>query len=239
MATREIPGQQTLDETPTRVFKFLIGLAQSVPARAALTAKGFTQAEHDYAWSRLKALGTLPGLPAALDGEVRSAVVELDGWDGPNFEAIESTLLRQFPAQAAFVFEGLTAAEGAQAVLGVEKLLSRLDALETGQGRANTREDDQRALAVLADRGYPKAERERLQTLVNVAKTIKPAPPVNDETTRTLQLELYRWLSEWSAHARNAPLGRSTLIALGLAERRKKAEEPAPPPVPAASRSAN
>ena len=85
MATREIPGQQTLDETPTRVFKFLIGLAQSVPARAALTAKGFTQAEHDYAWSRLKALGTLPGLPAGLDAEVRSAVVELDGWDGPNF----------------------------------------------------------------------------------------------------------------------------------------------------------
>jgi hypothetical protein len=229
---REIPGQQTLDDTPTRVFRFLIGIAKSLPARAALQAKGFSQAEHDYAWTRLQLLGKLPGAPAGLDAAVRSAIVELDGWDGPHFEAIENTLLRSFPEQAQFVFEGLTAAEGPEAVLGVETLLTRLDALESGAGRgAATRDADRAALDVLAARGYPKAERERLRALVGVAKSVAPVTAPDHTTRDAAQLELYRWFLEWSAHARNAELGRSALIGLGLAERRKKADD-APPVVP-------
>lgn len=225
MAKSDIPGPQTLDETPARVFRLLIGLAKSLPARAALQAKGFTQDEHDYAWSRLQLLGTLPGAPAALDEPVRRAIVELDGWDGPHFNAIENTLLRRFPQQAQFVFEGLTAAEGAEAVLGVETLLTRLDALESGTGRdAAVRDADRAAIDVLAARGYPKAERERLRALVRVAKSLSPVPALDQATRDKTQLELYRWFSEWSAHARNGELGRAALIGLGLAQRRKKAD---------------
>jgi len=236
---REIPGQQTLDEMPTRVFRFLIGIAKSVPARAALQTKGFTQTEHEYAWSRLQLLGSLPGAPAVLDAAVRQAIAELDGWDSPHFEAIENSLLRSFPDQAQFVFEGLTASEGAEAVLGVEKLLSRLDALETGTGRQpTTRDADRAAIDLLVSRGYSKAERDRLRTLVTVAKTV-PAVPAAARTTRDkAQLELYRWFLEWGAHARNAGLGRAALIGLGLAERRRKAEEEAtddPQPSPGAT----
>jgi len=230
VAQRDIPRQQTLDDAPARVFRFLIGVTKSLSARAALQGKGFGQAEHDYAWSRLQFLGTLPGAAAGLDGAVRGAIVELDGWDGPHFEAIESTLLRSFPEQAEFVFDGLSAAEGPDAVLGVDTLLTRLDALESGVGRsASTRDSDRAALDLLAARGYSKAERERLRALVSVAKRV--APVVDDRSKRdAVQLELYRWLVEWSAHARNADLGRSTLIGLGLAERRKKADEaPADP----------
>jgi len=230
MTARDNPAQQTLDEAPGRAFRFLMGLAKSVPGRAALLSKGFTQAEHDYAWSRLQLLGTLPEMVGAVDHQVRNAVVELDGWDGPNFEAIESTLLRSFPAQAEFVFDGLSAADGPEAVLAVDTLLTRLDALESGAGRAaTTRDADRAALDLLAARGYPKAERERLRDLVNLAKTLKPTAMVDSAARRTAQLELYRWHSEWSAHARNADLGRATLITLGLAERRKATEpEPAP-----------
>jgi hypothetical protein len=39
-------------------------------------------------------LGTLPSGPAGIDTAVRSAIVELDAWDGPNFDAIGSSLLR-------------------------------------------------------------------------------------------------------------------------------------------------
>ena len=244
MAKRENPSPQTLDEAPTRVFRFLIGLAKSVPARAALQSKGFSQAEHHYAWSRLHLLGTLPSAPASLDAAVRSAIVELDSWDGPNFAAIDSTLLRSYPDQAEFLFHELSAAQGAAAVLSVDTLLTRLDALESGDGRdPATRDADRAALDLLAARGYPKAERQRLQALVDVAKTVRPAPTTDHAGREAVQLDLYRWFSEWSAHARNAGLGRSTLITLGLAERRTSADsptpEPAPPPTPTSNGGAN
>lgn len=239
MAKNDVPGQQTLDDVPNRVFRFLIGVAKSVPARAALQAKGFNQAEHDFAWSRLQLLGALPGAPVALDSAVRSAIVELDGWDGPHFEAIENSLLRSFPEQAEFVFTGLSASEGAEAVLGVELLLSRLEALESGYGRsANTRDADRAALDLLEKRGYGKSERARLSALVSVAKSMAPVSAVDRSARSAAQLELYRWFSEWSAHAKNAELARGALITLGLAERRKTVgdgEPDAPPagPTPA------
>jgi hypothetical protein len=223
---REIPGQRTLDDAPTRVCQFLIGLAKSLPARAALEAKGFGQAEQEYAWSRLQLLFTLPGPPPALDATVRNAILELDDWDGPNFEAIENTLLWSYPEQARFLFDGLTASDGAESVLGVELLLARLNALESGVGRnPATREADCAALALLEKRGYSKSERERLRALVSVVKSVPPTPAVDRTLRDAAQLDLYRWLSEWSAHARNAQLGRSALITLGVAERRKRTDD--------------
>ena len=224
-----------------RVFRFLIGMAKSMPARAALQAKGFTQAEHDYAWARLQSLGTLPGAPAALDAAVRDAIVELDGWDGPHFEAIENSLLRSFPEQAQFVFEGLRASEGPESVLGAETLLTRLDALESGTGRDPSKRDaDRAAIELLAARGYPKTERARLRALVTVAKSLPAVPAVDRSARDTMQLELYRWFLEWSAHARNADLGRAALINLGLAERRKKGEDNQPDdPQPAVTSGAS
>jgi hypothetical protein len=233
---RDFPGQRTLDDVPERAYRFLIGLTKSLPARAALQSKGFTQEEHDYAWSRLQLLSLQPGAPASLDAAVRSALEELDGWDGPHFEAIENTLLRSHPEQAQFVFEGLTASEGAESVLGVETLLARLSALESGVGRdPATRDADRAALDLLAARGYPKAERERLRALVGVAKSVGATPAVDRSARDAAQLELYRWLSEWSAHARNTELGRAALISLGLAERRKRGDNSEEPPPPAFS----
>ncbi|MBI4954439.1 MAG: hypothetical protein HY908_20610 [Myxococcales bacterium] len=225
MPVVSVPSRQTLDEVPARVFKFIMGYAESLAARVALAQKGFDEAEHAYAWSRLQKLGQMPRGQVLLDKTVREAVLELDTWDNPNFESILRCLERGFPAQAAFLFENLEATEGAGAVLAVETLLDRLDVLESGVGRTDTHEADVAALALLAKRGYPKAELTRLRALVKATKaTDAPPPVVSDEERVQILLELYKWLGDWGSQARSAKLGRATLIRLGLAKRRGKDE---------------
>src|SRR5262249_31554652 len=185
----------------------------------------------------LQALGRLPSVPLTLDRAVRDAVVELDAWDEPNFAAIETTLVRQFPEQAAFVFEALAPTSGPAALLGVERLLDRLDALEQGTQRPPpSRDADQAAIQLLAKRGYTTEERTRLRDLVLLAKRVPTPPPGIEQTREQTLIELYRWLTEWATHARNAIDSRATLIRLGLAQRRKAAasEDPTPEPKPAA-----
>ncbi|MCC6522378.1 MAG: hypothetical protein IT373_06940, partial [Polyangiaceae bacterium] len=65
--------------------------------------------------------------------------------------------------------------------------------------------------------------------------TAAPAPVVSDEERVQILVELYQWLSDWGAQARNAKLGRASLIRLGLAKRREKDETdvvPEPPVTP-------
>ncbi|MCC6528426.1 MAG: hypothetical protein IT373_37620 [Polyangiaceae bacterium] len=225
MPAMTVPSRQTLDEVPARAFKFVMGYAESLAARVALAQKGFDAEEHAYAWSRLQQLGQMPNGQLELDKVVRDAVLEIDNWDNPNFEAIRMCLERGFGPQSAFLFENLQPAEGSQAVLGVETLLDRLDALESGVGRAETHEADLAALALLGKRGYTKAELTRLRGLVKATKaTAVPTPLVSDEQRVQILLELYQWLSDWSAQARLAKLGRASLIRLGLAKRRERGE---------------
>jgi hypothetical protein len=73
----------------------------------------------------------------------------------------------------------LLAASGAPsttAVVGVETLLTRLDALETGKDRPPaSHAEDKATLVRLAERGIPRAERDRLLGLVQQAKSLAPA----------------------------------------------------------------
>ena len=82
----------------------------------------------------------LPPMPSA------EATAEIDGWDEPNFRILRATLKRKFPEQAAFVFDNLAASTGAASVLGVTRLLDRLDELESGDARKKTRKQDHAAL---------------------------------------------------------------------------------------------
>ena len=216
-----IPSARTLEGIPARAFTFALGVAQSVPARSALATKGFDNDEHAYAWARLQALGEFGlGLPQ-IDAQVRDAVVELDAWDEPNFEAIRNALLRDHVEQATFLFDNLEATQGAEAVLGVERLLDRLDLLESGDGREATRDKDLAAIALLAKRGYTRQERHRLRRLVTLTRSVAPAPKLTDQARQQLLVELYRWLADWSSQARQCITARSTLIRLGLAKRRR------------------
>ncbi len=232
MAISDLPSKETLEAVPGRVFTFLMGLAESLPARAVLMGVGFTPAEHEYSWSRLQKLGALPKRLEAIDPVVRGAIVELDAWDGPNFTAIAEALMRDHAEQAEFLFDNLEASDGPEAVPGVEKLLDRLDALESGKGRpSGAEEKDASALALLAVRGYPKEERQRLRGLVETTKRVAPAPRLGERERDEILIELYRWHSDWSAQARKSITSRATLIRLGLAARRRRKKSGSDAPV--------
>jgi hypothetical protein len=221
------PSRQTLEQIPNRVLTFLIGVGTSVPIRAALAARGYSQKESDYAWDQLKKLaGSTPagGPEPSIDRKIQDAISELDRWDEPNFESIEATLQRLHPDQAKFVFANLEAKQGPEAVVSVSTLLDRLDALDNSPERKATRKADQAALKTLAERGYTAEERERLRGLVKLAQTVVLVTPVSDAERTQALVDLYRWLSDWSATAKLVISRRDHLIRLGLAKRKKVAK---------------
>ena len=217
------PSRQTLDEVPKRVFTFVIGVVEVPAVATILGAKGYNDAEHAYAWSRLTRLAVVgPRIaPEVYDRKVRDAIVELDAWDEPNFAVIKAALQRLHPDQAAFVFEGLEPKQGPESVVGISTLLDRLDALQDAPDRVSTRPADHAALATLATRGYTSEERARVRALVNLTKTVVVAPPISNEERSTITLELYAWFNDWATTARSVITRRDHLIRLGLAKRRK------------------
>ncbi|WP_437853568.1 hypothetical protein [Sorangium sp. So ce363] len=170
----------------------------------------------------------------------RAATGELDQWDEPNFTRHGAALRRRFPDVNAYVFKDLAPSTGTAAVQGVATFLARLDALENGTdpGRAGTKQSDKKAVAFLATRSLDKAERKRLQGLVDVA--LGPTSPLPEqaelpETARRREalVKLRAWFDEWSTTARAVIKKRRNLIRLGLASRKVRQRKPtAAPPKP-------
>ena len=228
----EQPSRQVLDGIAARVLSFLIAVGKYFPIRAALSTKGYTEAQHELAWGQLKKLAVFPaGSAPVLDKPVRDAVVEIDAWDEPNFAVIRAVLENHHPEVVDFLFGNLTPKQGNEAVVGVSTLLDRLDALESSPERKATRKADQAALATLAARGYTEEERARLRGLVTTAQTMIVPKPISDAERDATLLKLYAWHNEWSTIARLVLTRRDHQIAIGIAKRRKakKGEAPAAP----------
>src|SRR5262249_44765520 len=147
-------------------------------------------------------------------------------WDEPNFACIEAVLERHYPEVAAYLFENLSASQGNGAVVGVRTLLDRIGALVTGVGRTKANHKrDVAAVALLAERGYPKEELDRLRALVTIAQTVVIVPPVSDGERIALLREGYAWITDWAATARTVITRRDQLVRLGLAKRRKSSQK--------------
>ena len=153
-----------------------------------------------------------------------------------NFVCYGVVLKRSFPAQWDYVFEGgsLKASTGPKAVAGVQTFLARIDALESGsdKARAATKDDDAKAVALLAKRGLKTEVRAALGEQVKIA--LGPTAPVptveaSPEERHEKLVALRAWFDEWSAVARAVIKKRAQLIRLGLASRRMKESEPEPP----------
>jgi hypothetical protein len=222
-----------LDETPSRALALLRALGTSKPIRAQLASRGYSTDDHTEGW---KLLSTASGHAMAAEAAVeehnpaRQAIRELDAWDERGFRLARAALRRLHPAQEAFVFENLTASQGAQAVLGIVTFLNRLDSLESGVERKATRRADRAALDTLARRGVTTVERERLRALVIAAQS---SPEISDadlegdaaattaKAKRDVELaNLRAWYEDWAATARSVVTRRDYLIRLGLAKRR-------------------
>ncbi|WP_437732201.1 hypothetical protein [Sorangium sp. So ce1335] len=241
-------SNEILEATPVRATKFLTGMGAVAAIRTLMADAGM--ADDDILEGRTLLLDVLAAprkSSAATDTAdaraQRAATTELDQWDEPNFARHGAALRRRFPDVHAYIFNDLSPSTGTAAVQGVATFLTRLDALESGADpdRAGTRQSDKKAVAFLATRGLDKAERKRLQGLVDVA--LGPTSPLLDqaelpETARRREAlsKLRGWFDEWSTTARAVVKKRGYLIRLGLANRkaprRKLPTAPAEPAAP-------
>lgn len=236
---------EVLEETPSRVTKFLLGIGAVAVIRTQLDQAGMSA--DDLLEGRKLLLACLaqpermgPDLDSEDAQATRAALAELDAWDEPNFARYGAALRRHFPSAHEYVFRDLKASTGSAAVAGVATFLARIEALAEGSdpARADTTKDDAKAVALLAKRGLTKTERKRLDGLVKLA--LGPTEALEASTTdegpdeRLAALaELKGWYDEWAATARAVVKKRVHLIRLGLAQRKSpkkagdEAEEPA------------
>jgi hypothetical protein len=218
--------QQQLEGTKERALPFLRAIATNQTIRYALLGAGYSDAEQAEGWKLLLAATgySQPKATADADAAARQAITELDDWDEAGFRRIHAALERHHPEQDAFVFAGLEPSRGSAAVLGVSKLLDRLDQLEKGT------EAERAAVATLTKRGITPEVRAHLRSLLVLAQPVGPinAPPAPDTSSeaqqRTLET-LSAWYKDWSETARAVIRRRDHLILLGLAKRKSRKEE--------------
>jgi hypothetical protein len=222
--------RRTLEAIPERTLKFLRTVSAEPAIQRALEKHGYSAAEHQRGWQLLhEAAGFRGELPPedTYDDEVRAAVAELEAVEIPVFRIAKASLAHRYPRQAEFLFHGMGAARGRASVLRLEILLDRLDALELGIDRDDTRAEDRAAVQMIEDRTLSTSERARLRALIEIAKRSKPVSDVIDrkaeqqkQTERLAALRL--WLLEWTQIARAVITRGDYLIRLGLATQRVK-----------------
>lgn len=226
---------ETLEETPGRALTFLRAVGTHPVIFAALAARGYSKKEHADGWKlvlRASGFDNAASPVEAFNDEAQDAIKVLDAWDEDGLRLVSATWRTRFPAQHAFVLNGLKASTGMKAVSGVSLLLDRLDALESGEDREATRKTDHAALAKLAERGLTAAERARLRGLVKTAMsvgTVDPQAPEDEAAREAEYVEALKalrvWYSEWADVARVSIKRRDRLIRLGLAKRKRRKDD--------------
>ena len=237
MSKFEAPSTQTVLATPKRAFVFLAALGMDAELQDEMNQHGYRPEDHEEGWRLLLKASSSKIRFVGRQSLAAAAIQALDAWDEVGFLKAQAALVHRFPAQAEFIFADLGPSQGPAAVLGVATFLDRLDALEKGTGREDTRDADAKALELLAIRGIGTDERARLRALIGDAQL---APKVDPQGTAALEaahevdmLALYAWYFEWSERARAIFTNRAARIQLGIAKRRKpngdEVEEPVSP----------
>ncbi len=234
-------SETILEATPGRALDFLKGVGKAPTVYALLAQAGYTEEEHARGWKLLLQATGAPGAVGAAAGAgptaAAQATMELDAWDEGGMARIDAALESRFPEQHALVFaDGLGPSTGARAVIGVELLLTRIAALESGKGRPKaSQKADRAALELLEARGITRKERARLAALVAQAQTVEALGPVPDLDTprREALLSLLGWYRDWAKTAKAVLPKRAQLITVGLAKRRSRKDAAAPPVEPA------
>lgn len=232
-------SQPQIDVISERATKFLSTASQVPSIRVALERGGYTEAEHTHGWELLLELLGFKSSPgtenSAKQLRQREATVQLDQWDGPSFERARAALDRSFPDQSAYVFDGLSAKTGAEAIAAVRTFLDRYSALRDGSDptRTSSRDADKASSELLAARHIVDADEEqRLRALIKDATSLadlpvlsEPDPSARQQTAKKLDA----WLRDWRESARVLVTRRDYQIRLGLAERRMGKGEPEVP----------
>lgn len=231
-ATTVSVSDETLEATPARALTFLRGVGTSDPIRLSLAPVGYDAAEHARGWSLLHAVSgfTAPSTAAsaasaaAPDAEVANAIAALDAADERLHRIVDASLRHRFPALRDELLADLKPARGAESVLYVRTLLSRLSKLSGPDGKA--------ALEILSRRSLTPAYRAELAALVKTAEryTAPTATPADDGSYHDGLRALRAWFEEWAELARSELSRKDYLLRLGLA--RRKRTTPATTPTP-------
>jgi hypothetical protein len=227
-------SRRTAQRNLVRGTKFLGTLSRVSDVRALLEqGAGYSEQDHELGWSLLlTALGYIrKGMAAPAGAAVtqQAALIELDEWDGVNFERTRATLKFTFPEQHDYVFQGLTAATGVDAIGTVQTFVERVAALRDGTDpeRESTREADAAAAARLAERKiFDPQIQAHLESLLTQAKRLAPLPIVapTAEELQNAADELHVWLSDWMGQARVFVRRGDYQLRLGLSAPRGRGE---------------
>jgi hypothetical protein len=202
-----------------RVLDFLVGLGHR-GARRALEGQGFTDADLEGGWRRLKALSHVsplePSDPSA------DLVSELAAWESRWFPVCEVVLRLNFPAVHAVVFAKLRRAEGPEVVMAVTMLLDRLEAIARPEEEGGLGDEGRRARALLAKRNMTdEVFAQGRKLLARIGE--EPNAPADEEldaqdreARAAAEQHLWRWYLEWSTLARLAISDRRLLRSLGF-----------------------
>lgn len=245
VAEDQKPGRNTLDRAPGRALTFLLGAGRSPRLRGLLETRGYADDEHARGWQLLRAVDPSlaandGGLGDGADPAVRDAIASLDGWDNLNLPIVDAALRRREPEVHGFLFAGgLAPADGIESVRVVTTFIDRVDTVRAVA--ENQREEApfgapqaKRALTLMESRGVGEAEQETVRGWLEVAQrgAAPVAPKVEVDDDEAL-VALHEWVSEWSLVARKLLKRKVDLIALGLAEKKARAEKAKDPPKPA------
>jgi len=200
-----------------RVLEFLTGLGHP-EVRAALSGRGFSQAEAEEGFQLLCAASVAFHAAAAHPPAPRDTLTLLDSWENRWLPIVRATLERHFPKLARSVLLNIRQTRGPELLLTLPTLLDRIEALG-----ASAREPERRAHGLLVRRGLTAEVVEQARALANESQRIaepsaappSPTPP----STRKQAIDLlWSWYLDWSRSARSAIQDRRLLRVLGFSK---------------------
>ena len=222
-------SDKTLERAPARTWQLLLALRYPEIWKK-LNANGLTIEDVQQANTLLDA-AKVALVPAAAPLESPAALAKAAAVS--EVADLDEYMLVKYPPIVAMVsvptanwmFSDLSPQVGqAESHQVVETILTRLDSLENGGAPEGL---DPSVLQALAKRGLDKAERVRIDGLLQTARGADlpdvpaPAQPAQDEAFRATLVKLHLWWRAASAIAKTGGLKKMELIRLGLASRAK------------------
>ena len=230
---------RVLEDSVLRAIAFIRGVGLAPNIRTLLESAGYTDAVHLQGWVLARTASGVGADGSSAVSPVSDAVRELAEFNDSGFTRIEAALTHLHPAESAFVFKGVAAGNGVDAVIPASIVLDRLKALASDPSRTATRDADKAALDTLAARGYDDKELTHMRSLVDIAMAGAKSGAVPDDMVKhTKDLKaMYDWYVDWSETAKVLVPRRVDLIRLGLAKRQKHVVpvDPTPPTAPGAT----
>lgn len=218
----------SLGQKAARVLQLFMGLRNRRVA-AALKQYGFSEADLEQGWSRLRALTTNRlGVTIANDPQL---VQDLDEWENRWFPVADVVLRANAPEVHAMVFQNLSQTEGPEVIVSVSTFIERVDQISKSKDEGGFGAAGKKARELLEKRGLTKDTVKQARALLDKAGKIAP-PTENDtdEDDEQLEIDLWNWYLEWGGIARVAVKDRRLLRGLGfLRPGSSPGEEPTDP----------